>query len=279
MPGVVGVSAKNLATGTELLYNADDLFFTASTFKIPLLVGFYSQVELGNIELNDRIEITEDSKVAGTGVLKEMDPGIKITFHDLAKLMIIVSDNTATDIIYNRVGKDYLHKILFSLGMIKTKIPMTTRELLCNIVGLDPNDRFVTWTTVQTKLRNKEFVIEAEGFQEATSDVSSPREMTNLLEMIERREVISTKACNEILGILKRQQLRELLPKKLPSSGTSVAHKTGGYHGIQCDVGVVYSNNSSYTVAIMAKQITDMDKMQSAIADLSQTIYHYFTSE
>ena len=92
---------------TELLYNADDLFFTASTFKVPLLVGFYSQVELGNIGLNDRIEITEDSK------LKKMAPGIKITFRDLTKLMIIVSDNTSADIIYNRVGKDYLHKIVF----------------------------------------------------------------------------------------------------------------------------------------------------------------------
>lgn len=279
MPGIVGVSAKSLTTGTEFLYNADDLFFTASTFKVPLLVGFYSQVELGNIGLNDRVEITEDSKVAGTGVIKEMAPGMKVTFRDLAKLMIIISDNTATDIIYNRVGKDYLHKLLFSLGMVKTKIPMTTRELLCNIVGLDPYDHFVTWTTVQEKLRNKEFVAEAEGFKEATSDVSSPREMANLLEMIERREIVSTTACNEMLDILKRQQLRELLPKKLPTLGTSVAHKTGGYHGIQCDVGVVYANNSSYTVAIMAKEITDMDKMQSAIANLSQTIYHYFASE
>ena len=103
--------------------------------------------------------------------------------------------------------------------------------------------------------------------------------MTSLLEIIERRKVVSATACNEMLDILKRQQLRELLPKKLPSPGTSVAYKTGGYHGIQCDVGVVYANNSSYTVAIMAKQITDMDKMQSAIADLSKTIYHYFAFE
>lgn len=80
MPGIVGVSAKNLATGTELLYNADDLSFIASTFKVPLLVGFYSRVELGNIGLNDRIEITEDSKVAGTGVLKEWPRESKLLF-------------------------------------------------------------------------------------------------------------------------------------------------------------------------------------------------------
>ena len=100
IPGTVGFYAEDLTTGEQLSYNADETFFTASTFKVPLLVGLFREIESGNIELLERVKLNEDMKVAGSGVLKEMVSGIELTIHDLAMLMIIVSDNTATDIIY-----------------------------------------------------------------------------------------------------------------------------------------------------------------------------------
>ncbi len=154
---------------------------------------------------------------------------------------------------------------------------MTTRELLCSIVGLNPKDTSVSWLKVQEKLRNQEWILDSEGFREETSDVSSPRDMAHLLKIIERREVVSREACEQMLNILKRQQLRQMLPKKLPSMKTSVAHKTGGYFGVQCDVGIVYTSKSSYSVAIMAKEITGMLDIQPAIADLSEAIYFSFS--
>ena len=276
IPGTVGFYAEDLTTGEQLSYNADETFFTASTFKVPLLVGLFREIESGNIELLERVKLNEDMKVAGSGVLKEMVSGIELTIHDLAMLMIIVSDNTATDIIYNRVGKENLRDLLGSLGLTHTKIPMTTKELLCSIVGLNPKDNSVSWVQVQEKLRSQEWIRDAEGFQEKTSDVSSPRDMAYLLKLIERREVVSSKACEQMLNILSRQQLTAMLPKKLPSLKTKVLHKTGGYFGVQCDVGIVYSSEFSYSVAIMAKEITDMVGIQSAIADLSEAIYFSF---
>ncbi|MQF65197.1 serine hydrolase [SAR202 cluster bacterium AC-409-J13_OGT_754m] len=277
VPGLVGFFAEDLTTGEHFSHNADKTFFTASTFKVPLLVGLFTQVESGNIGLSERFKLKEDMKVAGSGVLKEMDPGIELTIHDLAMLMIIVSDNTATDIIYDLVGKDNLREILAPLGLTNTRIPMTCRELLCSIVGLNPQDNSLSWIKVQEKLRNQEWVFDSKGFNEETSDVSSPRDMANLLKFIERREVVSTKACEQMLNILKRQQLREMLPKKLPTKEVHVAHKTGGYFRVQCDVGIVYTSKSSYSVAIMAKKITDMRGIQDAVADLSEAIYFSFS--
>ena len=149
IPGTVGFYAEDLTTGEQLSYNADETFFTASTFKVALQDGLYREIASGNIELLERVKLNEDMKVAGSGVLKEMVSGIELTIHDLAMLMIIVSDNTATDIIYNRVGKENLRDLLGSLGLTHTKIPMTTKELLCSIVGLNPKDNSVSWVQVQ----------------------------------------------------------------------------------------------------------------------------------
>ena len=92
--GVVGVSAKHLETGHEIRHNADVAFFTASTFKVPVLVELYRQIDEGKINLNARVELTNDMRAPGGGVLKELGAGLQPTVHDLAVLMIINSDNT-----------------------------------------------------------------------------------------------------------------------------------------------------------------------------------------
>ena len=276
-PGVVGVAAKRLESGRELHHNADTLFFTASTFKVPLLAELYRQVEEASISLQERVELAEEQKLPGSGVLKEMAPGLQLTFQDLAMLMIIVSDNTATDIIYNRVGRDNLHKMLRSLGLVKTQIPMSCKDLIYNTVGMDPRDASIHWEEVQERLRKGDRVLDAEGFREETANVSTPAEMCHLLEMIQRRQVVSSAACDGMLDILKRQQHAEMLPRQLPP-GTIVAHKTGGDYGILCDVGIVFAPNGPYVVAIMAKQATDPVKVLPAIAALSRAIYDQFVN-
>ena len=143
VPALVGVAAKHLDSGEEILHNSGDVFFTASTFKVPLLLELYRQVDAGKIDLSERVELHRDHRVPGSGVLKELGEGLSLTLHDLATLMIIISDNTATDILYNMVGRDNLNNAMRELGLTKTQVPMNTRELLYNIVGLDTNDP--TW--------------------------------------------------------------------------------------------------------------------------------------
>ena len=117
VPAVTGMAAKHLVTGQELAHRADDIYFTASTFKVPILVELYRQVDMGIVDPSARLELTDADRSPGSGVLKELASGLRLTVRDLATLMIIISDNTATDMLYRLVGPDRLDKTMRELGL------------------------------------------------------------------------------------------------------------------------------------------------------------------
>ena len=275
--GIVGVAAKHIETGERVSHNADTVFFTASTLKVPLLVELYRQVDAGIIDVNQRIDLADALRVPGSGVLKELSSGLQPTVHDLAMLMIIISDNTATDILYNKVGGDNINDTMRQLGLIHTHIPMPCRELLYSITGLDVEDPAHTYQLASDRLKKGEFVLEDDGFSEDKSDVSSPNDMCRLLELIYDGDILSSQSREAVLDILKRQQLSTVIPHALPS-GTVVAHKTGSYRSVRCDVGIVFSPTGPYTVAIMAKQIAAGDRLSvdTSLAAVSKAIYDEF---
>ena len=270
----VGVSARHLETGREIQHNADDVFFTASTLKVPVLVELYRQVDRGAIDLERRVELTDDMRVPGSGILKEMEAGLNPTLHDLAMLMIIISDNTATDILYDLVGGDNLNNAMRELGLHKTRIPMTVRQLLFSVVGLDPENVDHTYDLCAQRLFNEEYVYDGAGYDPDRSDVSSPGDMCRLLELMYSGDILSSASRDGALDILKRQQLRTVIPYALPV-GTTVAHKTGFYLGVRADAGIVYSPTGPYTIAIMAKHVTSRDRMvfDLSLAELSRAVY------
>lgn len=270
----VGVAARHLETGREIQHNADDVFFTASTLKVPVLVELYRQVDRGIVDLNQRVELTDGMRVPGSGILKEMEAGLNPTLHDLAMLMIIISDNTATDILYDLVGGDNLNDSMRELGLRRTRIPMTVMQLLFSVVGLDPENPEHTHERCAERLFNEAYVHDAAGYDPDRSDVSTPAEMCRLLELLYSGEVLSPASTEGALDILKRQQLRTVIPYALPV-GTTVAHKTGFYLGVRADVGIVYSPTGPYTVAIMAKNVTSRDRMtfDLSLAALARAVY------
>lgn len=276
--GIVGVAAKHLETGDCIYHDADTVFFTASTLKVPLLVELYRQVDAGVIDVDERIDLTDALRVPGSGVLKELAGGLRPTVHDLAMLMIIISDNTATDILYNRVGRDNINHTMRQLGLTHTHIPMTCRELLYSITGLEVENPAHTYQLASNRLKKREFVLEGDGFSEDKSDVSSPNDMCRLLELIYEGDILSTRSRESVLDILKRQQLSTVIPHALPP-GTAVAHKTGSYHSVRCDVGIVFCPAGPYTVAIMAKQIATGDRLavDASLAAVSKAVYDKFT--
>ena len=275
--GIVGVGAKHLETGGHMCHNADTVFFTASTLKVPLLVELYRQVDAGVVDVNQRINLTDDLRVPGSGVLKELAAGLQPTVHDLAMLMIIISDNTATDILYNRVGGDNINNTMRQLGLNQTHIPMPCRELLYSITGLEVENPAHTYQLASNRLKRREFVLEGDGFSEDRADVSSPNDMCRLLELIYDGDVLSPQSREAVLDILKRQQLSTVIPHALPP-GTVVAHKTGSYQSVRCDVGIVFSPTGPYTVAIMAKQMTAGDRLSvdASLAAISKAVYDEF---
>jgi beta-lactamase class A len=102
--GEVALAARNLATGEEMRFNADKVYGTASTIKLAVLIEVFHRARAGTLHLQERVEMHESDIVRGSGVLKELSPGLQPTIGDLATLMVIVSDNTATNMLIDRVG-------------------------------------------------------------------------------------------------------------------------------------------------------------------------------
>ena len=272
VPAATGMAAKHLDTGQELAHSADDIYFTASTFKVPILVELYRQVDMGIVDPAARLELTDDDRSPGSGVLKELASGLRPTLRDLATLMIIISDNTATDMLYRLVGPDRLDKTMQDLGLHQTSLPMSCRDLLNSMYGVETDDVFEAIRLVSDALALGRVVAGSDGLSEERSDVSSPRDMVRLLEMLHRGELLSEPSTAAVMDILGRQQAATIIPYGLPP-GTRTAHKTGGVTGVRCDVGIVFAPSGPYAVAIMAKQVTDTKGIDRALAGVSKAVY------
>lgn len=274
VPGVVGVAARHLETGKSIEHNADEVFFTASTFKVPILAELYRQVDAGGLDLSQRVEITDALRVPGSGVLRELGEGIAPTLHDLAMLMIIVSDNLATDIVYHTVGKDNLNGTMADLGLSKTKLPMSCRDLLFSLAGLTVSESLDDFWEVSDRVEQgyRGLPPDCDALNEEKSDVSSPADMVRLLEIVHNGDFLSEESRDGMLHILKRQKLRSIIPYYLPPD-VIAAHKTGGVYSVRCDVGIVWGPSGPYAVAIMAKRITDGVDLDPKLARISRIVY------
>lgn len=274
VPGVVGVAARHLKTGQSIECNADETFFTASTFKVPILAELYRQVDAGTLDLSQRVELTDALRVPGSGVLRELDNGVAPTLHDLAMLMIIVSDNLATDILYHTAGKDNINRTMADLGLTRTKLPMSCRDLLFSLAGLAVSESLDDFWEVSDRVEQgyRGLRPDCDALNEEKSDVSSPADMVRLLEVVHNGDLLSGESRDGMLHILKRQKLRSVIPYYLPPD-VIVAHKTGGVYSVRCDVGIVWGKSGPYAVAIMAKRITDGTDLDPKLARISRLIY------
>jgi beta-lactamase class A len=275
VPGIVGLAARRLETGEQIRHRADEVFFTASTFKAPVLVELYRQVDQGIVDPDRRIELTDRLRAPGGGVVKELANGLNPTVHDLSLLMIIISDNTATDLLYDLVGRDRLNRTMQELGLANTRIPMSCRELLYSMYGVETDDIAEGTRLVAEGLVKGKVAADSDGMSEERSDVSTPSDMVRLLELIHGDGVLSAVSREAVLDVLGRQQLNTIIPYYLPR-GTKTAHKTGGVTGVRCDVGIVYAPSGAYALALMAKHITDGKGIDRSLARVSQAVYEHF---
>lgn len=274
--GVLGVAAKRLDTGEELTYNADEVFPTASTFKTVLLYVLYRQADAGQIDLARRLTLRPEQRVPGSGVLQDLDPGAVLTIKDIATLMITVSDNMATDIVYDLVGRAPVAETLRELGMHATSLPLDTWEILAGLLDLDPDDPSLTYETLKARLGERLPPLDSRASRTTPdNNVTTPRDMVRLYEAIHRGHGLSPTARDAVLDILKRQKFRERIPALLPS-GVQVAHKTGSIRGVRNDAGLVYAGDLVYAVALFTKRARDGYAATQLLARASLAIYEHF---
>ena len=220
VPGVVGVAARHLETGKTIEHNADEVFFTASTFKVPILAELYRQVDAGTLDLSQRVELADSLRVPGSGVLRELGNGLAPTLHDLAMLMIIVSDNLATDIVYHTVGKDNLNRTMADLGLNKTKLPMSCRDLLFSLAGLTVSESLDDFWEVSDRVEQgyRGLSPDCDALNEEKSDVSSPADMARLLEIVHNGDFLSEEVAGRDAPYSQAAEAQERHPV-LPAPG------------------------------------------------------------
>src|SRR5215208_2381264 len=240
--GRVAVYAKNLATGREFALDADARVRTASTIKLPILCALESLVASGRVRWDERIRLRPQDKVTGSGVLGSLEDGTDLTIRNLAILMIIVSDNTATNLITERITADAVNEYLDSIGLTVTRFNRKVRgdgSTLAEPTG---------WSKAGLLEENRKYGL----------GVSTPREMVRLLEMLERGKIVSPAASKDILDLLAKQQVRDGIARHAPEE-LRVASKSGALDALRSDVGIVYSNGGPIAMAITVDEMPVTD--------------------
>ncbi len=268
--GVVGVSATTVKDGTHFALREDDLFPTASVVKLPLLVALFREVARGRIDLAERIPYRSAERVPGSGVLQDLDDGIQPTVRDLATLMTVVSDNTATDLLLERVGKSRIEEDMSALGLRSIRVPHTIRQMLALPWRIDPDAPDAYERVRAAWHEHPEGAPAPIPVEEA--DRATPADLCALLVAIERREVPEADA---IVEILKRQKSDSRIPALLPD-GTIVAHKTGTIRGVRNDCGIVYAPAGPVVIAIMSKGVRSDVRTDVELAEIALALYEEF---
>lgn len=242
--GKVWIYAKNLDTGKEYGMRADEQVRTASTIKLPIMLEVYRQVAEGKIAWADPIEITKAVKVGGSGILFEFTDGTKIDVKTAMTLMIVQSDNTATNVILDKVSSNSVNDFMAKLGLNDT---LSLRK-----IGGGGDAK--AWDEPVNKL----FGIGR----------SSPRDMVRLLEMLEKGEVVSKEASAEMIAILRRQQYKDGIGRNSLDT-VPVASKSGSLDRLRSDVGIVYTRRGRIAMAIT---VDDMPVVQYIMDDMGNEL-------
>ena len=233
----VGFSATHLPSGQTVAINPGALFPTASVYKIAVMVEVYRQADAGTFKLTDRLPLADAQRVIGSGVLQKLDNGLAPTIRDLAMLMIIISDNTATHMLQELVGSATINATMRRLGLADIHVILSLPQSFAHGFGL-PLDPLPDYAAMQAASRDGAMDYGALTFQaSAHNTTSSAADMAALSAMIFQGRAGSEAACDDMMTILRAQQLRDRVPRYLPVG--AVANKTGTFRGVRNDAGVL----------------------------------------
>jgi beta-lactamase class A len=230
--GTVVLYAKNLDTGKTIARHPDTKVRTASTIKLPILCGLEAQIAQGKVRWDERLVMRGEDKISGSGVMRDLSDGTALTVRDIATLMIVVSDNTATNLILDRIGADAVNDYLDTIGLRDTR---SLRKVRGDAKQLKAP---TGWSRAGTLEENKRFGL----------GVSTPRDMVTLLELLEQGKVVSPEASKDVISILKKQQLKDGIGRR--AGDVDVASKGGALDALRSDVGIVYTKGGRVAMAI-----------------------------
>lgn len=285
--GKVGVSALHLETGKLISLNLKELFPMASTIKVAIAVQLFTKIEKGELSLMTMVDLQPSDYHPGSGTLDVLfaKPGVQLSVQNLLELMMVISDNSATDILLRLVGgTKAVQERMNALGIKGMSIDRTIIQLIADEEGimLPPEDQWTLgfydklWkNTTQASRDAAELRL-----QKDPRDTSSPEAMVNLLTQIYRGTALKPENRELLLGVMERcrggvARLKGYLP-----AGTVIAHKTGSLNASATDdVGIITLPDGAGHVAIaifVAESGAELPEREQTIAHISRSIYDYF---
>jgi beta-lactamase class A len=249
LDGVLGVAIEDLNTGQKFLLRADSIFPQASTIKIAVLAELYHQAQQsahgtpGKAKLTDLYTMRTADLVPDSDIMGGLTTGVtQITNRDLATMMVAVSDNSATNVLIDRVGMENVNALLDSLGLHNTR------------------------------LRRK--MMDVKAAAEGRENISTPREMLALLENIYQGKVLDKEMTADFFKMLSTHK-NSFIPRDLPGD-LQIANKPGELEAVRNDSGIVFLQNRPYIICVMTTYLVRERDGEEAIAKISAAAYRLF---
>jgi beta-lactamase class A len=236
--GKAGFYYKNLVTGEQITFQEDMPFQAASVIKIPILIEAFTRLETGSLHKTDLFTIKKQDKLPSCGALTYMHDGLQVTLEDLYTLMIILSDNTATNLLIEHLGMDQINNTMQKLGCRQIKL--------------------------------NRYLFDSEKAALGIENYISAGDIAGLLEKMYHGELVSKEASVEMLRILKNQRLNGKIPFFIHGKA-DIAHKTGEDDGITHDVGIVYGKEP-FIICFCGNEV-DVPAYERLMQDISYALF------
>jgi beta-lactamase class A len=283
-PGEMSVYMKNVQTGEELALDADRVGETFSVIKVPIMVEVLRQAEAGKFSLSDRVTLQAGDARLPSGVLYTLQPGLQPTVKDLLTLMIIISDNEATDLLADKVGRANVTQTMRAMGLTHTSIEFSDLDWDRTWLGsLDPHFKnaagdetirfpFDKFTGAQVNEAFRRTIYESAVY----FGHSTPREIGRLFEMLASGKLVSPKASELMQEILKKQQVNDRFPRYL--ADVEIAHKTGdGQPFLANDAGILWVKERPIVLVVFTgRHRGGTPALHDAIARVAAEVAHHY---
>lgn len=236
---------NNLKTGESVSYNENAVVPAASLIKIPVMAEIFRRVKSGTLSMRRRIWVTEADKVPYS-IISLLESGNHYSIHDLITFMIVLSDNTAANVLIDIAGFDPIYDLIRSLNLKDTILRRKMMDFQAGNAGRE------NYTTA--------------------------RDMSRLLELLYRGEVVDQESSASMLEIMKQQQDRTMMRLYIPDQ-TVIAHKTGELDHVSHEAGIVYHGSGDYILVVLTWDAPNNMVTRQSIGQIAKIVYDYFTEK
>ena len=238
-----GIKIINKSTGDKLEINPDMVFPAASMIKVPIMYEIMRQAAAGSIDLETSLVVTNDVRVGGAGILQELRADITMTVRELVTLMIVLSDNTATNMLIDLIGMDAVNITMSEIGLKSTILRRKMMDFDSALLG--------------------------------NENVTCASDVALLFGIIENHQNLPSEYTTLMMEILKRQQVRDKLPFHLPAAAV-LANKTGTLVGVEHDGGILFLPSGTYIISILTADLEFNYQGLQLVAAIGKVIYEHY---